>query len=73
MHDETIREDVRMLKNAVFGNPENPRENPGVVSELARMNETLSDMKDAMRKINITIILGFLTALMAMVFKSISA
>jgi len=69
MSDE-IKDDVRKLKKAVFGDTENPKETPGIISELSQMNTTMIELRDSMRRINWTIILGFITALMAMVFKS---
>lgn len=71
MSDE-IKDDVRRLKKAVFGDTENPKETPGVISELSQMNSTLIELRDSMRRINWTIIIGFLTALMAVVFKGIA-
>ncbi len=71
MSDEEIKHEVRQLKKAVFGDMENPKDTPGVIAELAQMNSTLLELRDSMRKVNWTIILGFLTALMTIVFKGI--
>jgi hypothetical protein len=70
---DDIRSDVRRLKNAVFGNPDNPKETPGVISELAQMNSTLIELRDSMRRINWTIITAFITALCVLVFKTPNA
>lgn len=69
---DEVRDDVRRLKNAVFGNPDSPKETPGVIAELAQMTLVLGEMRDAMRRINMTLIIGFLTALMALVFKGVT-
>lgn len=66
---DEIKDDVRRLKNAVFGNPENPKETPGVISELAQMNLTLIDVRDAMRRVNWILITAFVTALCVIVFR----
>lgn len=71
MSDE-IKDDVRRLKNTVFGNPDNLKEVPGIVSELAQMTTVLTEMRDSLRRINMVLVSGFLTALMAMVFKGLS-
>jgi hypothetical protein len=72
MSEEELKREVRQLKKAVFGDMENPKENPGVIAELAQMNATLLELRDSMRKVNNTVIFGFLTALIAMVFKGFS-
>jgi len=66
----TVR--VDNLDKAVFGDRVNPKETPGALAELAQMNVTLRELRDAMQRINWTIIFGFLTALLAVVFKGIS-
>ncbi len=71
MSDDEVKHEVRQLKKAVFGDMENPKETPGVISELSQMNVTLIELRDSMRKVNMTILLGFLTALMAIVFKGL--
>lgn len=72
MSDDELKHEVRQLQKAVFGDMENPKENPGVIAELAQMNVALGEIRDAMRKVNNTVIIGFLTALMAIVFKGLS-
>ena len=71
MPPDELREDVRMLKNAVFGNPENPKQTPGVIAELTQMNATLKEVSDSMKRINWTILGAFMTALCALVFKGL--
>ncbi len=71
MSEDEMKREVHQLKKAVFGDMDNPKETPGVISELAQMNISLGEIRDAMRKINLTIVLGFLTALMAIVIKGI--
>ncbi len=71
MSDDEVKHEVRQLKKAVFGDMENPKETPGVIAELSQMNVTLIELRDSMRKVNMTILLGFLTALMAIVFKGL--
>lgn len=72
MSDE-IRVRVDNLDKAVFGDRVNPKATPGALAELAQMNITLVELRDAMRRVNTTIILGFLTALMALVFKGVTS
>ena len=72
MSDDEMKYEVRQLKKAVFGDMENPKDTPGVIAELAQMNDTLIQLRDSMRKINWTIILGFVSALMAVVFKGLT-
>lgn len=69
--DETLRDRVDSLDRAVFGDRENIRDKPGIISELAQMNLTLIDVRDAMRRINWTIILAVLTAILVTVIKNI--
>lgn len=71
MSDE-IKDDVRRLKNAVFGNPDSPKETPGIISELAQMTVVLTEMRDSLRKISWVLITAFLTGLVTLVFKVIS-
>jgi len=71
MSDDEIKHEVRQLKKAVFGDMDNPKDTPGVIAELAQMNTTLIELRDSMRKVNMTILLGFLTALMTIVFKGL--
>ncbi len=72
MSDDEMRFEVRQLKKAVFGDMENPKDTPGVIAELSQMNSSLTEIRDSIRKINMTVILGFVTALMAIVFKGLS-
>lgn len=71
MHDE-INERIDTLNKAVFGDRENPKATPGIISELAQMNVTLLELRDAMRRLNWMIILAFVSALCAVVFKGLS-
>lgn len=68
MSDE-LKDEVRRLKKAVFGDMENPKMTPGIISELAQMNSTLIELRDSMRRINWTILTAFITALCILVFK----
>lgn len=69
-HSDELRERVDNLDKAVFGSRENPKETPGVISELAQMNTILMEMRDAMRRINWILITAFVTALCVLVFKN---
>ncbi len=71
MSEDEMKREVHQLKKAVFGDMDNPKETPGVIAELSQMNATLIELRDSMRKVNTTIVLGFLTALMAIVFKGL--
>ena len=67
---DELRGRVDNLDRAVFGDRQNPKETPGVISELAQMNAILLDMRDSMRRINWTLITAFITALCLIVFKT---
>ena len=69
--DET-KDDVRRLKKAVFGDTDNMKETPGIISELSQMNSILTDVRDSMRRINWVLITAFVTALCVLVFKGVN-
>ncbi len=75
MHDDLNR-DVDLLNKAVFGDRDNPKNSPGIISEQARMsmeqartNEILIELRNSVLWINRLIVSGFITALVAVVFK----
>ena len=72
-NSDEIRTRVDNLDRAVFGDRQNPKETPGVISELAQMNLTLIDVRDSMRRINWLLITAFITALCILVFKTLPA
>jgi hypothetical protein len=64
-----LKEDVRLLSNAVFGSRENPKDSPGVLSQLARTNEILTELSDSVRWITRLILGGFVTGLLVVLWK----
>jgi hypothetical protein len=76
MHDE-LHKTVTRLDNAVFGDRDDPKGSPGIISEQARMgmeqartNEILLELRNSVRWINGLIITGFVTALVGIVFRT---
>ncbi len=75
MHDD-INRDVDLLNKAVFGDRDDPKNSPGIISEQARMsmvqertNEILTELRNAVLWINGLLVTGFITGLVAVVFK----
>lgn len=69
MSDDEIKHEVRQLKKAVFGDMDDPKKTPGIIAELSAMNASLQEIRDAMRKINLTILSGLIMALLTMLFR----
>lgn len=74
---DDLKQDVSLLNKAVFGDRDNPKDSPGVIAELARMsmvqertNEILTELRNAVLWINRLLVTGFVTALLAVVFKT---
>lgn len=73
---EELKEDVLLLKKAVFGDPADLKEHPGIISELTilstslqRTNEILSQLREDIRRF-IWIIVGLgSSAVIAFLFK----
>ena len=59
------------IDRAVFGDRENPKGQPGIISELSHMNSILLELRDSMRRINWILISAFITALCALVFNGV--
>lgn len=62
---EKLRKDVSDVHRAVFGDPANPKQHPGMVSELktfdanlSRMNDTLEEMRGDFRRVMWAILAG---------------
>ena len=75
MPDE-FKEKVDLTYKAVFGDPANLKQSPGVIAEnaltsfqLKLMNETLTDIKKSMGRINWIVLAGVLTALLNLVLR----
>lgn len=75
MHDET-KETVKLHHRVLFGNPENIKEQPGLLADHAIMSikqQTTNDILMELRGWIIAgvgvIMLGFLTAVIALVYK----
>jgi hypothetical protein len=69
MNDDQLSKDVSVLNKAVFGDRENPKESPGILSELAQMNKTLSELSGSVRWIVRLILSTVLMAVLAVVLK----
>lgn len=59
---------VELHHKILMGDPLD-KDVPGVVQEMRRANETLGEMKDALKRINWLIVAGFVTALLNVVLK----
>jgi hypothetical protein len=70
---EELRKDVERLNDAVFGDRDNMRENPGIISELRQMNATMTEVSGSMKRINWIVLTAFITALVALVIKGAMA
>ena len=71
---EEIKDIVRQLSRAVFGDPENPRGRPGIVAELAtlegqvqRVNTNLERLHKALWAIAAAILTGVGAAILKLV------
>lgn len=76
MQDD-LHKDVNLIKKAVWGDRENIKGAPGIIAEqsrmsaeLARTNEILTELRNAVLWINRLLVTGFITALIALVFKA---
>lgn len=70
-YSEELKGRVDNLDKAVFGDRHNPKETPGIISELSQMNVSMIEIRDAMRRINWLLITAFVTSLCVMVFKGL--
>ena len=73
-----LEETVNRLDKAVFGDRDNIKETPGIISDQARMsleqartNEILMELRDSLLRINWMIVAGFVTALGSIVYKGL--
>lgn len=76
---EELTKRVDRLDNAVFGDRDDPTEKPGLIVEqthtamaLARTNEILTELRNAVLWIIRLLVGGFATALMALVYKGLN-
>jgi len=72
MSDE-LQKDVDRLNDAVFGNRDNMKDEPGIIAELRQMNATMMEVSGSMKRINWIVLTGFITALVAIVVKGAAA
>ena len=70
MSNEEIARDVKLLNNAVFGDRENPKDSPGILSELARTNEILTELTGSVKWINRLILGSIIVAIVGLFFKT---
>lgn len=66
---EAMKLTLRTHSNALFGDPDSPRENPGVFSEIRCMKITLDEVDRNMKKVIWLILTMFLTTLGALAYK----
>lgn len=59
------------LEKAVFGDREDMKKKPGIVFELARTNDLLTELNATVRRINWLIITSVITGLVAVLFDRI--
>lgn len=69
MSAEELKLIVEMHHRLLMGDPENPKDMPGIIAEQRRTNEILGEVKDALSRINWLIIGGFIVALGSLVIK----
>lgn len=72
MNDELkdLKAQVQTHDKALFGDRENPEERPGIISELRAMNVTLVELRDAMRLILGTVVVGVISAVLVWIFRT---
>jgi len=81
MHpSDEMRETVRMHHRAIFGNPDDLKDAPGIIADISRIsfqqertNEILMEVRDSLSRINWLLISAFVVALIAVVFRGMSA
>jgi galactokinase/mevalonate kinase-like predicted kinase len=76
MEDET-KALVELHHRTLFGDPSNYRDAPGVIADQMKMsreqertNEILTELRDAVMRINWMIIAGFITAIGSVIYKA---
>lgn len=74
--DQELRTTVRRTYNAVFGDPDNPNDTPGLIAdhrsmrdEQARTNGILTELRGDVKKVQFAILLAVLTAVLNLVLK----
>jgi hypothetical protein len=78
MNETDLPERLDSLDKAVFGDRDNPKGQPGIIAdqarlgaELTRTNEILTELRNSVLWINRLLVGGFVTALLAIVFKNV--
>lgn len=67
---EELTARVTTLETTVYGDRTDPKAKPGMVAELMRTNEILTDVRDSMRKLNWIVIMAVASAAISMVLKT---
>ena len=77
---ENLEDRVDMHHRAIFGNPDDMKDAPGIIADISRIsfqqgrtNEILGEVRDSLGRINWLLVAGFLTAIMAVIFKGVAA
>jgi hypothetical protein len=66
---EELKIDVRLLKNAVFGDPANPRASPGLLHEVATAAKELHEIRVALQRGVWIVLTAVIGGVMAIVIK----
>ncbi len=67
---DDILKTVDRLDKAVFGDRDNPKDSPGILSELAQMNKTLTELSNSARWIVRIVLSAVAVALLALVVRT---
>lgn len=67
---EKIEERVNLHHKVLFGDPENMKASPGIVSEQMRTNEILTELRDVVRRINWMFIAAIITTIVSVIVKA---
>ena len=75
---ENLEDRVDMHHRAIFGNPDDMKDAPGIIADISRIsfqqgrtNEILGEVRDSLGRINWLLISAFVLALIAVVFKNL--
>ena len=73
---EETKQNVKRLMRAMFGDPDNAKEFPGLISEfyrvegeIKRINSTLDEIKGVISKVGWTIVCSVIMAVLALILK----
>lgn len=66
---EDLRAKVELHHEVLFGDPQNMKDQPGIVFEQMRTNEILTELRGIVVRINWLLVSGFIIAVGALVIK----